>query len=79
MTDLIYRIRPAYSNNRLALDIHHCEKKVTTIIFDHGHILHYLDRHELNLFDIDNKLLNNFYINMDELQSIGYVKEIYKE
>lgn len=78
MTKLTYEIRPTTVNeHKLILDIYHGNTTINNTFFDHGDIIHYENgRDELYLFDMYNNILVSFYIKINEITGIEYIKEI---
>ena len=78
MTELTYKIRQtAVTKYKLVLDIYHGKINICTQFFDHGDITHYSNnRHELYLFDKYSNIIISFYVKMDEVTGLEYIKEI---
>ena len=82
MTKLTYKIRQtAINNHKLILDIHHNKINISTAFCDHMDITHYKKsgRHELFLFDKYSNILISFYIKMNEITGVHFIKEIFLE
>ena len=79
MNKLTYEIEQTTINNyKLILKIYHEKNNVFTQFFDNGNITHYSDHDELYLFNKYNDFIISFYVKMNEVTGIHFIKEKFK-